>query len=406
MPMFTIATFVYIARQGTVYFGDRLSSDRLCFDDEDMLEFFSRQLIGEAQTSTFDKLYPTFSVQWYQQDDIIDVFDDPRSVIIETVWIFDLDGDILRFNKKDHSLYVPLSLVRQRPILISDFEPYERPTPPNHTLDLGFQPPYWEMQHVGLDLQCLARRKAFVCRALADFAFQWRHILCSRYNDSTFQRLAYGIVRIATFDFDVEEYDYPHLEVTAPLVFIHMLPEWESFHGQIVPVGRISVVLSRDPQHALALIRDDFANRSALQCDSSGTDSDTTYLILSVQHIVLYQISRRYERYTKPVRLLEGTHPPSDEAIELLLKTTQVSSPKTRINRLPVELQDMILDEISEGPIERARVGCILNAGTLFQWRSGGRDIEREESWSGRIEETPVESHILFGDHFSGVAYR
>ncbi len=125
-----------------------------------------------------------------------------------------------------------------------------------------------------------------------------------------------------------------------------------------------------------------------------------------MQEIILYRINNHSERYTKPERFFNGTHAPSDEAVELLLKATQSSAPKTLFHSLPIELQDLILANVSEGPIESARVGCLLNAGSAFPWKCGDRDIEREEGRRNRSPWSPVESHVWFGDYFSGIAYR
>ena len=357
--------------------------------------------------STFDTLYSQFAKEWHQQDDIVNPFHDGRCVLVATVWTFDLDGDVLRIDKKDNNLCVHLSLVRQRSITISDFQSYEPPPPHEYALQSSFKPPHWQMRRIGLDSKHLERHKAFVCRVLTDFAFQWRHILCGRYNNLTFRRLACAIIRIATFDFNVVEATLPRPGIGGFLVGIHNLPEWEPFSGHIVQVGTTSVVICQHTQHALTLIRDDFARRSIPKHGSSETPDDNfTYLILSVQEIILYRKNRHSERYTKPERLFDGTHPPSDEAVELLLKATQGSVPTTRIHSLPVELQDMITNKVSEGPIESARVGCILNAGTAFRWKCGNRNIKREEGRTFRTPWTPVESHIWFGNYFSGVAYK
>ncbi|PVI02626.1 hypothetical protein DM02DRAFT_653291 [Periconia macrospinosa] len=109
---------------------------------------------------------------------------------------------------------------------------------------------------------------------------------------------------------------------------------------------------------------------------------------------------------TKPKRLFDGTQPPSNEAIDLLLEATQTRPPTTLMHKLPIELQDMILNKVSAGPIESAKVGCMLNTGSVFTWKCGDRDIEREEGRRNRTPWTPVESHIWFGNYSSGIAYK
>jgi hypothetical protein len=88
-----------------------------------------------------------------------------------------------------------------------------------------------------------------------------------------------------------------------------------------------------------------------------------------------------------------------------------VPPPQTRINKLPIELQDRILDHVSAGPVEAARLGCLLELGSQFAWmrsdgtRRGG-DVVKLEAPTHRSHLTPVDSRIHFGDTFSGLAYR
>ncbi|KAL9097942.1 MAG: hypothetical protein Q9165_000268 [Trypethelium subeluteriae] len=320
-----MAAYINLCLQGAVYFAAHRSAE-----DHAMLQLYSNTLIGLPRDgekvlmdveSTFDGLYSRVAQDWHQQDDVVTTFNDRRWSHVGAVWTFDLDGDILRLDKRDRKFWVPLNLVRQRVITISDFEPYEVPsTLAKHALQSVYPVPCWKMRRKEIDLQRLQRHKAFVSRILADFAFQWRHVLCGRYNNSTFRRLAYAIVRIITLDFTVEEVTLSRQGTGGFLVWIGSLPEWGFASGHIVRVGGTSI-------------------------------------------LILYRINSELERYTEPKRLFDGTHPPSDEAIELLLQATQTSATTAPLRKLPVELQDAILDEVSEGPMESARIGCLLDAG-------------------------------------------
>lgn len=92
---------------------------------------------------------------------------------------------------------------------------------------------------------------------LADFAFQWS-VLCGRYNNSTFRKLACAIIRIITLDFNVEEVTTSRLGTGGFLVWLHSLPEWQPFSEDIVRVGGVSIVISQHPRHAITLIRNNF----------------------------------------------------------------------------------------------------------------------------------------------------
>ncbi|KAF1358979.1 hypothetical protein EJ07DRAFT_122120 [Lizonia empirigonia] len=384
-----MAAYINLSLQGTVYFAAHRSAE-----DCAMLQLYSSRLVGVARESTFDVLYSQVARDWHQQDDLVTPFNDRRWTHVRAVWTFDLDRDILRLDQRDRNLWVPLNLVRQRSITISDFEPYEPPpTLAKHALQSVYPAPSWKM-----------RRKAFVSRILADFAFQWRHVLCGRYNNSTFRRLANAIVRIVTVDFTVEEATLSRQGTGGFLVWIDNLPEWGFASGHIVRVGGTSIVICQHAPHAVTLVRKDFAKQ--IQSTPGSAEKSLTYLILSVRELILYRINSELERYTEPKRLFDGMHPPSDEAIELLLQATQTSASTAPLRKLPVELQDAILDKVSAGPIESARVGCLLDAGSVFTWKCGNRNIEREEGRRSRTPWTPVESHIWFGGYPSGIAYK
>lgn len=355
--------------------------------------------------STFDVLYSRVARDWHQQDDIVTPFNDRRWTHVGAVWTFNLDNDILRLDKRDCNLWIPLNLIRQRSITISDFKPHEPPpTLAKHALKSVYPAPCWKIRRKEIDLEHLQRRNAFISRILADFAFQWRHILCGHYNNFTFRRLAYGIIKIVTLDFTVEEATHSRQGTGGYLVWIDNLPEWDYASGQIVRVGGTSIVICQHTPHAITLVRKDFAKQ--IQSAPGLADKTLTYLILSVRELIIYRINSELERYTEPKRLFDGAHPPSDEAFELLLQATQTSVPETPLQKLPVELQDVILDMVSAGPIESARISCLLNAGSVFAWRYGNRNIKREEGRRSRTPWTPVESHICFGGHPSGVAYK
>lgn len=303
--------------------------------------------------------------------------------------------------KRDCNIWVSLDLIRQRPMNISDFMPYQ--SSPTLIQSVYRPSPYSKIKRTDIDQRLLHRREVFISKILADFAHQWRHILSGQYNNSTLQKLAYAIVRISTLDFTVKEATESRQGAGGFLVWIDNLPEWDKVSGHIVRAGETSIVICQHALHAVSLARQDFVK----QVQSGSVDEQSlTYLILSVREISLYQINSMREKYTEPKRLFDGTHPPSDEAIELLLlQATQISTPPS-LHRLPIELQDAILDRVSAGPIERARVGCLLNSGSAFTWKCGNRDVVREEGRRSRTPWTPVESHIWFGDYHSGLAYK
>ncbi|KAG9251188.1 uncharacterized protein F5Z01DRAFT_298812 [Emericellopsis atlantica] len=382
-----MATNVLISSQGTVFLVMRRS-----VEDDTMLKLFSEQLKDTTQESTFDVLYPLFKDDWLQKDDIIDPFLDRRRYHMRTVWIFDLDNDLVRFHKANHYTWVALDLFRQQDVTTQDFIPYTPPTPATQGSLSKLKLHRRLMRRNGICAESLARRGALVGRLLFDFAYQWRHVLCGRYNNSTFKEVC-----------------TPRPGIGGYLIWLNSLPEWEPFNESIVRVGGVSIVFAQHPCHAITMIRNDFRDyvRWETKLDPSYClRGSRTYLVLSVREVALFRIDSEQERCTTTERLLDGTLPLSDTALNLLLEATQVKVPVTPLHQLPVELQDNVLQNMSAGPVERARAGCVLGLGSPFTWRSEGRDIQRVEGRTNRTPWPPVESHIHFGESIPGLVYK
>jgi len=368
-----------------------------------------------SSESTFNALY-NVSIVWRQQDDFVYLFggsgcvDDRQRVGIETVWTFDLDEDVLHFKKEKHHSRISPERVRQAPVTTLDFEFEPRLAPAllkTISTDI-IPPPYSTLTRQGLDMSLWTRRKALLPKILNDFAFQWRHVLDGPYNNSTFRRLAYAIVRIVSLDFTIVEIDRPRWGNDDFFVRLQDLPTWDSHNRDIIRVGGVSIVISQHIVHAMSLIHTDFRDSSVFCADQDPANPDTyrTYLILSLQEIFLYQISETIIRKTKPQSLFDKTWKLSPEAMDLLPEATQNSLSPTPINNIAIELQASIIDILAMGPLQRAKLCCELNVDSGFTWKCGGRMIEREEVCRHRIAGTPVESQIWFDSGFSGLAYK
>jgi hypothetical protein len=359
-------------------------------------------------------LYLTHEGKWHQQDDVVYPFycyscNGYRQYIpVKTVWTFDLDKDTLRCDKERYHMQVSLEHARRTPLAMSDFEPYALPAYPDTSCNI-FSEASWSPQRQGLDQSLLQRRKALVFRVLSDFTLQWKHVLRGPYNNSTFRRLAYAVVRIITLDFTVVEFTTPRQSIGGPLVKPQDLPKWNPWGGDIVRHGGVSIVMCQHTPHAICLIRANFRKWVLSNQNSNSirmSDAAKTYLIFSMQEIILYQISSELEKHSKVEPLFTNTFTLSTEAIVILLAATQQHAPKLSIQDVPVELQDMILDKCAAGPLQHAKLGCNLNIGSPFTWKWNDRDIEREQCIRNRSDGTPVESQIWFDNCFSGLAYK
>ncbi|KAI9825601.1 MAG: hypothetical protein M1819_000497 [Sarea resinae] len=362
--------FIYLRLKGIVYFASCRTDD-----DETVLELLTRRLAAASPESSFIALHSSTSLQWHQQDDVVNPF--------AAVWIVDLDYDILELRKKDERRRIALGRVRQGlPSSIADLELHDPLPSRRHVMHLWLSNPTWNPK-----CDATARQKAFTARMLEDFSHQWRHISRSQYNTHTFQKLANAILRIATLDFSVVEVASSRSSTPGVLVELKDLPFWGPPQGQIFRCGRVYVVLLQHLERVLPTINGDLRSR-ILTHSSHPTRDDMqsiTYLVLTIREILLLKtdtadtantVEDRLLTYTNPVAFLDGIHSPSEKALEYLLMANPTCS-HSSIHELPLEIQDLILSALSIGPIEAARVGCILDLGSSFEWKTGGHAIER-----------------------------
>lgn len=131
-----------------------------------------------------------------------------------------------------------------------------------------------------------------------------------------------------------------------------------------------------------------------------------TYLLLSLQEVVLVRCDEQGHRHSESVPLFDESFTFSVDALKILLEATQQQRPKNVLHGLPIELQELILENLTSIPVERAKFGCELDIGRTFAWTSSGRTVEREEVSRYRTINSPVESQIWFNGDFCGLAYR
>ncbi|RDL33343.1 Uncharacterized protein BP5553_08782 [Venustampulla echinocandica] len=349
--------------------------------------------------------------KWLLRDDVVKPFGDRRQNL-RFVCTFNLDQDLLSYSDETGHIQLPLARLRELdsdPLQRSEFTPFEIVSPPK--LDLAEFPPPYQKPSTPIRERCLALSS----RVLLDFADQWRHILRSSYAESTFRRLAKAIVSIATNDFRVDEvFTKQHIDFRSFYITVLDVPSWEPYERHLFSIGGTTVVLHQDLQTALKIAKDEARESRKVMNPSDGTEQ-RTYLLLSVRHMLVCHVdSTGTFSYTAPTTLMDGLTLPSPSAINLLLQALSPSRPPahTPVHSLPLEIQDRILERVSEGLVEAARLGCVLGLGSPFTWmravdwpRRGG-PVELFISPSHRNEYSPVESKICFGDVFSGVSYR
>jgi hypothetical protein len=130
--------------------------------------------------------------------DFVNPFGDHRGKAFSSVWIFDLDKDLILLMKQDRHYSVPLGLACERILIQDDFELVC--SPEQRFREKTLPGPYWEPV---LDL--MRRESSFLGRILRDFAYTWRHVIRREMNMTTFRKLAYAAIWISRIQFTLLE---------------------------------------------------------------------------------------------------------------------------------------------------------------------------------------------------------
>ncbi|RSL49416.1 hypothetical protein CEP54_012463, partial [Fusarium duplospermum] len=361
-------------------------------DDAALLELFSRILAG--QETCLERLSAALEqgtdFVWEDVYDFVNPFGDRRGDSFNSVWTFDLDKDTLFLNKKDQLFSVPLRIARQRPLVLDDFTQLDSLTqtlPEEETLP----GPYWEPE-----LDILPRQRSFLGRVLRDFAHTWRHVLRRQMNTTTFMKLSYATLWIATMDFTIRErIGFEHITEGGPYVRLVDLPNWETPEATLVKAGSSWFALAQDTQEGLEMVQRHAESRSQLK---ESTTSVVTYAILTLRQVTLCKAHESQVVWTRP-EVLFGDNLASDTAINMILwatNTTMLEPQPSKLSRLPPEIQDKILYHATTSLVASAKLGCELGLGSPFSWVERGAKIRVQETKRHRFESSPVESQILF----------
>lgn len=327
---------------------------------------------------------------------------------VTNIYTFNLDLD--QFSYADRSKRFDLSLTHLcatnfEPPQRFDLMPYKMIVPPELELDLSRFPlpnrePSYSLKRLPYTM---------TSTILGNFAWQWQFLLRSAYGEVTLRRFAKAIINLVTCDYRVQDVSYSLKNPPAGWhVDLDSVPNWEPCEHQKFDIGHTTIVLHQDLEKALEIARDEA--KAGLIAKGGRFAEARTYLLLSVRYVMAFHVeSTGVFSYTAPERFMDGHRYPPDCSISLLLEALWSSqqTTQTRLHKLPLEIQDIILSHTSEGRIEAGRIGCALGLGTPFKWEEadGDRIIRSayRPAWSSEI--SPIESKIYFGDEFSGLSY-
>jgi hypothetical protein len=195
-------------------------------------------------------------------------------------------------------------------------------------------------------------------------------MLCDRYSQPAFGLFAYAVIRLMSLDFEVKQLAYPGLWKSDYIRDYY--PLWSGFTPpgavRVVQTEWDTVIMCPHIPTAIRMIREDVAREIA---DGRRRPRKSKhYLVLTLREAIRFEVNTSMEPvFSEGYHLFDGVNRPQDAVVGLLLESLHAPSASwNRIRRLPLELQDMILKQVSPSPLECERIGCILGIGTPFAW--------------------------------------
>jgi hypothetical protein len=138
-----------------------------------------------------------------------------------------------------------------------------------------------------------------------------------------------------------------------------------------------------------------------------------TYIITSITKLQIFKKTREVTLCTPVESFIDGQNAPSRTAVRSMLNAIHGHTYplRTRINLLPVELQDLILDHttdtLADGDINRAWYAAVLGIGTPFKWESGGSLLTRLELTQTRMYNPDLPEQLVeFWGKYVGITYQ
>ena len=272
---------------------------------------------------------------------------------------------------------------------------------------------------------------------LRDFGYTWRHVLRRGFNHKTFLKMAYVIAWMVSLNFTLKDrVGFEHISMGGKYVWLDHLPSWDTPESPNFQVGLCHFTLAQDITEGLQMVRQNIhTNENLEECEHESR----TYVILTIQHVVLCMMNGGTLVWTKPealfnmptedtandliaVKSAQGdlrwkrpkpTFPRgflSEAGVEQMLWAVNWSRPDPSSNTLhllPLEIQDRIIRYATSSPLASAMLGCELGLGSGFTWvDERGQKIGTEDAKRHRAETSPVESYILLNGSMSGLAYK
>jgi hypothetical protein len=252
---------------------------------------------------------------------------------------------------------------------------------------------------------CIDRRnRRFLESMLNAFGLTWSHILSTNYNIQTIKVMTKAIIELASNSFTIHEQTE---KVKPPQNWPRVgedLPQWDAIAEADFLIGDVRFIVCQ-------IVRDGQLRACAMaqSIDLELNSGRPHFVIFSVRHIMLARVTQdRKLNFTMAQQFFIGERNyPTSMGIKYLFWATEKIRPyvSTPLQNLPLEIQNCIMDHVSEMLMVSAQLGCILGIGFSYNKHYRGTTIvvcyEKSTERSGlpysRILITPGSCAILYG---------
>jgi hypothetical protein len=354
------------------------------------------------------------------------------------VWTLDLDQNRIFYDRDGQHLFYEFSIPERTPIRLKDFQTYVPMPLPSLT-----------SKQVSLASSLAAAPRDVIPEALfdlvyrlaSDYEYNWQSagLTNERYG---LHCLAMGILSCFTLNVSVQEISprnmrrHPYFTRPDPSNMLQWR-QWPS--PQVIPtvsLGKTQIIFTERMDLAVSLVHDHFNNMIVRQLDILASDFDFReairtairtgawwltnkihYIVTSIREIQYFtktfEANQPRMTMTPVIPFFSGIGAPSKTGVRWLLNAIHAETHplRTRIHRLPVELQEIIL-RYARPPelynmLDRAVFAARLNLGIPFNFSSPNHPIVlRELSHERGLDEQASEFQVLIWGTYVGMTYQ
>lgn len=345
------------------------------------------------------------------------------------VWTVDFDQNRIFYDREGSHLTYDFSIPEKLPIRLRDFRPY-----------IPMQLPIASTKHMSRICSLTAAPRDEVPEVLFDLVYRFASDYESNWRTSglTVERyglhsLAMGILSCFTMNFDMQKLS-AHLDKRFPYLArseYSDLLRWRVWPSpqvvSTVSFGETQIIFTERMDLAMSLVHEHFNTVVTAQIFGESKESHKRHRRVRCNSKVCYIVTsiREIQHFTKTlntgevsmtctpaIAFFDGVHPPSKTGVRWLLNAIykQVYPPIHRVQQLPVELQEIILDYAlprrAYHVFFRAVFAARLGLGVSFNFQLQGRPIVLRPLGGAEMRITESEYELMFWGRYVGLTYQ